>query len=79
MSVLKSPKVAIVSLQDILRDFLWNNNKDGKKKLPLVAWDKVCLPKELGGIGIRSLENQNLALGAKLVWKLYDKPSSLWA
>lgn len=52
MSVLKSPKVTIVSLQDTLRDFLWNNNKDDKKKLPLVAWDKVCLPKELGGIGI---------------------------
>lgn len=79
MSILKSPKVAIVSLQDTLRDFLWNNNKDGKKKLPLVSRDKVCLPKELGGIGIQSLENQNLALGAKLVMKLYDKPSSLWA
>ncbi|XP_059068327.1 uncharacterized protein LOC131858877 [Cryptomeria japonica] len=79
MSNLKAPKEVVVSLQDTLRSFLWNNNRDGKSRIPLLAWDKVCLPKELGGSGIRNLENQNLALGAKLVWKLYDNPASLWA
>lgn len=79
MSVLKSPKSMIVSLQDTLRTFLWSSNKDGRKKISLVAWDKVYLPKDLGGIGIRNLENQNLSLGAKLVWKLYEYLDSLWA
>ncbi|XP_059066346.1 uncharacterized protein LOC131045374 [Cryptomeria japonica] len=79
MSILKAPKDVIVSLKDTLRSFLWNNNRDGKSRIPLLARDKVCLPKELGGSGIRSLENQNLALGAKLVWKSYDNPASLWA
>lgn len=45
----------------------------------MLAWDKVYLPKELGGASIHSLESQNLALGAKLVWKLYDNLLSLWA
>lgn len=79
MSILKAPKAIIVSLKDTLRSFLWNNNRDGKSRIPVLAWDKVYLPKELGGAGIRSLESQNLALGAKLVWKLYDNPLSLWA
>lgn len=79
MPILKAPKSILVSLKDTLRSFLWNNSKDGKPRIPLLAWDKVYLPKELGGSGIRSLENQNLALGAKLVWKLYDNLDSLWA
>lgn len=69
----------IVSLLDTLRHFLWNSNKDGKNKLPLVACDKVCLPKDLGGTGIGNLEKHNLALGAKLVWKLYENFDSFWA
>ncbi|XP_059077157.1 uncharacterized protein LOC131876269 [Cryptomeria japonica] len=48
MSVLKAPKSVIVSLQDTLRSFLWSSNKDGRHKLPLVAWDNVCLLKDLG-------------------------------
>lgn len=61
-----------------MRPFLWSSNKDGRNKLPLVAWDKVCLPKELGGTGIKNLEKHNLALGAKLVWNLYEKSGSFW-
>lgn len=79
MLVLKSPKDVLVSLQDSLRSFLWSSNKYGRNKLPLVAWDKVCLLKDLGGTGIRNLEKQNLALGAKLVWNFYEKLGSLWA
>lgn len=79
MFVLQSSKAVLVSLQDTLRSFLLSNNKERKKKLPLVAWDKVCLPKNLGGTRISSLKSQNLALGANLVWKLYERPFSFWA
>ncbi|XP_059076538.1 uncharacterized protein LOC131875856 [Cryptomeria japonica] len=78
MLVLRSPKDVLVSLQETLRSFLWSSNKDGRKKLALVAWDKVCLPKDLGGTRIRNMEKQNLALVDKLVWNLYEKSDSLW-
>lgn len=79
MSVLKALKKAIVNLQSVLRSFLWNDNVSGRAGIPLLAWDKVCTLKNLGGSGIRDLGKQNLALGAKLVWKLYKEPSSKWA
>lgn len=31
-----------------------------------------------GGAGIRNIKAQNQALGAKLVWKMYQNPSLLW-
>ena len=34
------------------RNFLWGSS-EGSFKYPLVAWEKVCLPIEMGGLGIR--------------------------
>lgn len=45
----------------------------------MLAWDKVCFLKSCGGEGIPNFEDRNVALGAKLAWKLYSHPSSLWA
>ena len=36
----------------------------------MVAWDKVCQPKNLGGLGLRKTEAVSLAFQAKLAWKV---------
>lgn len=33
--------------------------------------------KQAGGIGFRDLESFNMAVTAKQLWKIFDKPSSL--
>lgn len=35
-------------------------------------------PKSMGGLGIKDLQLQNKALGAKLVWKFIKDPTATW-
>lgn len=61
-----------------IRTFFWQGLED-KARLPLIAWDKICLPKEMGGLGIKDLLIQSKALGAKLVWRMFSNPNAKWA
>ena len=47
--------------------------------MALIKWEKICKPKELGGLGIKNLQWQNEALGAKLIWCLYKNRDQKWA
>ncbi|GAU51054.1 hypothetical protein TSUD_204540 [Trifolium subterraneum] len=42
-----------------------------KKRFHAISWDKVTVPKWLGGLGVRKLEDMNNACLAKLNWKYY--------
>ncbi|XP_074305846.1 uncharacterized protein LOC141641068 [Silene latifolia] len=48
------------------------------RRVPLVAWKKVCRPKEEGGLGIRDLGLWNKAIVGKLVNWIAKKKDSLW-
>ena len=45
----------------------------------MVAWDKICQPKNLGGLGLRKTEAVNLAFQAKLAWKVLTGSDGLWS
>ena len=45
----------------------------------MVSWDKICRPRDLGGLGLYSTKARNLALLAKLNWRVMENPNSLWA
>ena len=60
-------------LDKINRDFLWGYSTDGKKKMHLVGWNKIIKPKEQGGLGIQSAKEKNIALLAKLNWRMYQE------
>nr|XP_043637979.1 uncharacterized protein LOC122608979 [Erigeron canadensis] len=55
------PDGVIKEIEQVLRNFLWSQGslQKGKSK---VAWDVVCLSKNEGGLGIRSLHDFNIAL-----------------
>ena len=44
--------------------FLWNGGLD-RKRLHLVSWEKVCLSKNNGGLGLGRVLDRNRALLAK--------------
>jgi hypothetical protein len=52
----------LLVIEKILHGFLWKGRKDAHGGHCLVAWDKVCMPKEFGGLGIPNLQKMNLAL-----------------
>ena len=76
-SLLLAPVKIINQIEGLLRSFLWNGgNNGGGKKFALVSWKTIKLPRFEGGLQIRDLKFQNLAIGAKLLWNMLDpKPS----
>ncbi|KAL0011900.1 hypothetical protein SO802_007008 [Lithocarpus litseifolius] len=64
-------------LDKVNRDFLWGSTTE-RRKLHLVGWNKIVKPKEDGGLGIQAAKAKNLALLAKLNWRLYQEKDALW-
>nr|KYP65907.1 Putative ribonuclease H protein At1g65750 family [Cajanus cajan] len=60
----------IVSLQ---RNFLWGCKED-QRKICWISWDRVTLPKKMGGLGVKNIIRFNMALLAK--WS--SRRDSLW-
>ncbi|GKV15349.1 hypothetical protein SLEP1_g26146 [Rubroshorea leprosula] len=71
------PASILSELDKISRDFLWGSNPD-HRKLHLISWDKVSVPKSLGGLGIKSAKETNLAAMAKLNWRFFSEKDKLW-
>eukprot|EP00253_Pinus_taeda_P005630 PITA_05630 len=77
LSVLPVPKGVLQQFSTIQRDFLWGK-EETRKKLALVSWEKICKPKNQGGLGLDDLEILNNALGAKLWWRWVKDPRAQW-
>lgn len=39
-------------IEELCRNFLWSGHRD-QKAIPLVAWDRICLPRNEGGLGVK--------------------------
>jgi len=67
------------AIDRIRRGFLWRGRKDAKGGHCLVAWTKVCLPRELGGFGISNLQILGWTLRARWLWlKKKKNPIRPW-
>ncbi|XP_074292354.1 uncharacterized protein LOC141619224 [Silene latifolia] len=71
------PKGVIRRIEGICRNYLWDGSSD-YHRVPLVAWNKVTLPKDEGGLSIKKTELYNIAAVAKLVDWVYNKADKLW-
>lgn len=58
------------------RDFIWRSTVD-KRKCHLVAWEKICRPKQQGGLGFSNLRLLNKAHIMKLGWQLLANRNKL--
>ncbi|GLJ43861.1 hypothetical protein SUGI_0914210 [Cryptomeria japonica] len=72
LSLFKISAAMAAKLENIQKTFLWMGMEE-KKRLTLVGWDKVCLPKAMGGLGTRKISRFNKALMTKIAWKLLNK------
>jgi hypothetical protein len=52
--------------------FIWEG-EGHKKKYRLTKWSNVCMPKDLGGLGILDLEIQNKCFLSKLLFCLINE------
>ena len=69
-SILLAPSSVIENLEKLIRKFLWEGGKGNLHRPHLVSWDKIQKPFKEGGLQIRNLAKQNLAMGVKILWNL---------
>eukprot|EP00253_Pinus_taeda_P017769 PITA_17769 len=67
-----------LAYKQILNDFA-KATEETRKKWTLVSWEKICKPKNQGGLGLDNPEILNKALGAKLWWRCVKDPKAQWA
>ncbi|KAL4185406.1 hypothetical protein AMTRI_Chr10g230540 [Amborella trichopoda] len=77
MSVIHMLASVAKSIEKLMRDVLWGTHGDNNKFYFLI-WDRVCTPKQEGGLGIRSLRYFNEALICKWWWQNAHFRNHLW-
>ena len=64
LSFFRVPRQVISKITRLQRNFLWGGAAD-QNKIPWIKWEKVCLPKEQGGLGVKDIISFNTSLLGK--------------
>lgn len=57
-------------MEDTIQIFFWKGGKQNEKKIPLVNWESISKPLLEGGSNFKKFCNHNIAMGAKLIWRI---------
>ncbi|XP_015158406.1 uncharacterized mitochondrial protein AtMg00310-like [Solanum tuberosum] len=76
MSATSPPKTTIRYMKRAIADFFWGWDKE-KRKYHWASWDKLSLPYDEGGIGVRKLEDVCTSLKFKQWWTFRTKQTLL--
>ena len=75
---MKLPLGFLDHVENSARNFPWKGKEIVKKGKCLVKWEKVCLPKLAGGLGVKNLRIQNISLLMKILFKFMSHKDIPW-
>lgn len=78
MSSIQLSASVLNDLDKVSINFLWRSTNK-RRRQHLIAWNRVCSPKQEGSLGIRGSSEMNKAMLAKLGWRLVQDKTSLRA
>ncbi|KAL4370603.1 hypothetical protein AHAS_Ahas06G0082300 [Arachis hypogaea] len=71
------PKGVYRKVERLQRNFIWGDEPN-KKRLHLIGWKTMCLPRHEGGLGFRKLSSMNDAFLIKVLWQMDENPEQMW-
>ena len=77
MNVFLLPKTLCVDIERMMNGFWWKGSNLDGKGIRWLSWDKLCMPKTLGGLGFKRLREFNLAMLSKQALTLIKHPHLL--
>jgi hypothetical protein len=77
-SALLAPKLVLERIASKIRTFLREGGKNETKKFHLIICSIIHSPKYQGGLFIKDLALMNIAMGAKIIWRLITRPLEWW-
>lgn len=78
MCTLALPFGVVEQINKYLRNFFWRKYGMADNGTALIAWSKVCKPKEQGGLGILDISMHNKALLMKNILKFLNREEIPW-
>ncbi|CAN1177967.1 Putative ribonuclease H protein At1g65750 [Linum perenne] len=60
-----------------IRNFVWGTTAE-ERKVSLVSWENICLPKEKGGLGLKMARQLNRAYLTMLAFIFFKDKERLW-
>lgn len=70
------PVSCMEKIERMMRDFLWGSTH--MRKIHTVCWEKICRPKNKGGLGLRPFRLINQACLMKQIWNIANSKEDLW-
>ena len=77
MFVYRLPKAIVKKLTSAVAQFCWSLGGSTKGML-WKSWNKLCVPKDNGGQGFKDLVDFNTAMLGNQLWRLIEKPNTLF-
>nr|AIK35195.1 LINE-type retrotransposon LIb DNA [Ipomoea batatas] len=77
MQALALPVSTCNDVDKICRNFLWGHT-DNTKKIHTVNWSHICRPRQMGGLGLRTARDFNMAFLTKMAWQIFTNQDRLW-
>ena len=78
MSSILLPASVIHAIDSKRRAFFWAADDTCTGAQCLVAWDRTCTPKTMGGLGVKNLNAQNVCLLLKFCFKFLHSDNTPW-